>query len=144
MRVQVVPLEQRGLIDRVFQSFDYDAALMALGSGDADPNSEMNVWLSGGRTHLWRLGQARPATPWEAEIDSLMRRQLSARSYESRKQLYDRVQAIVAEQLPLVFLVSPNVLVGGRHGLANFRPAVVDHHTLWNVDELYWRPERSK
>jgi len=34
------------MIDRVFQSFDYEAAIMGLGGGDADPNPEMNVWLS--------------------------------------------------------------------------------------------------
>jgi len=42
------------MIDRVFQSFDYEAAIMALGGGDADPNPEMNVWLSSGSTHLWQ------------------------------------------------------------------------------------------
>ncbi|PYP99454.1 MAG: ABC transporter substrate-binding protein, partial [Acidobacteria bacterium] len=79
MSVQVVPIENRALLDRVFQSHDYDAALMALGSGDADPNGEMNVWLSNGATHLWHLGQSRPATSWEQEIDELMRRQLVTR-----------------------------------------------------------------
>ncbi len=39
IRVQVVPLENRALLDRVFQSHDYEAALMALGSGDVDPTS---------------------------------------------------------------------------------------------------------
>jgi len=33
----------------------------------------MNVWLSSGGTHLWSPGQTRPVTPWEAEIDTLMR-----------------------------------------------------------------------
>jgi hypothetical protein len=41
--------------------------------------------------------------------------------------------------------VSPNVLVGAKNGLANFRPVVLDHHLLWNVEELFWRasPARS-
>ena len=38
MDVHVVPLEFRALLDRVFQTFDYDAAVMGLGGGDADPN----------------------------------------------------------------------------------------------------------
>ena len=37
MDVHVVPLEFRALLDRVFQTFDYDAAIMGLGGGDADP-----------------------------------------------------------------------------------------------------------
>jgi len=66
MHVQVVPLEFRSLIDRVFQTKDYEACLLALASFDADPNSDINVWLSSGGSHLWNLGQAHPATPWEA------------------------------------------------------------------------------
>lgn len=140
MSVQVVPIENRALLDRVLQSHDYEAALMALGSGDADPNGEMNVWLSNGATHLWHLGQSRPATAWEQEIDELMRRQLVTRDASERKRLYDRVQALVAENLPLIPLVSPDVLVGARESLGNFRPAVLDHNVLWNADELFWRP----
>lgn len=139
MRVPVVPIENRALLDRVLQTHDYEACLLALGSGDADPNVEMNVWLSSGTTHLWHLGQREPATPWEAEIDRLMRRQLTTLDYEERKRLYDRVQELVAEKLPLIPLVSPNILVGAKEELLNFRPVVLDHHTLWNADELSWR-----
>jgi len=139
MKVQVVPLENRALLDRVFQSHDYEAAVMALASGDVDPNGEINVWLSSGPTHLWHLGQAQPATPWEKEIDEGMRRQLVTLDPQERKRLYDRVQELVAENLPLIPLISPNVLVGAKEGLGNFRPAVLDHYVLWNADELYWR-----
>jgi hypothetical protein len=42
------------------------------------------------------------------------------------------------QYLPLVPLVSPNVLAGAKKGLGNFRPALLDHYTLWNIEELYW------
>jgi peptide/nickel transport system substrate-binding protein len=138
MRAQLVPLDNRALLDRIVQTRDYDAAVMALGSGDADPNSEMNVWLSSGPTHLWHLGQTAPATAWEKEVDDLMRRQLVTLDPAERKRQYDRVQALVAENLPIVTLVSPNLLVGAKEGLGNFRPATLDHYVLWNADELYW------
>jgi peptide/nickel transport system substrate-binding protein len=138
--VQVVPMEFRAQLDRILQTHDYDAAIMALGSGDADPTAEMNVWLSTGGTHLWHLGQKQPATNWEAEIDRLMQAQESATDPQKRKREYDQVQEIVATQLPLICLVSPNILVGAKTRLANFEPAILDHYTLWNADELYWRP----
>ena len=141
MDVQVVPLEFRALVDRVFQSFDYDASILGLGGGDADPNGEMNVWLSSGSNHLWRLGQQKPATPWETEIDSLMETQLVTLDYRERKRLYDRVQTIVAEQLPFIFLAAPHILVGARADLANFQPSVLDHYTLWNVERMFFRPD---
>ena len=142
MKAQLVPLDNRALLDRIFQSHDYELAVMALGSGDVDPNSEMNVWVSSGATHLWHLGQAAPATEWEKEIDGLMRRQLVTLDPAGRKRLYDRVQALVAEHVPVVTLVSPNLLVGAKKGLGNFRPAILDHYVLWNADELYWEAPR--
>ena len=139
MSVHVVPLEFRALLARVLDSRDYEVCVLGLASGDGDPNGDMNVWLSSGPQHLWNPGQAQPATPWEAEIDRLMQGQLTARKYSERKRLYDRVQQIVAENQPMIFLVSPHLLVGAKHGLGNFRPAVLDHYTLWNVEELFWR-----
>jgi peptide/nickel transport system substrate-binding protein len=138
LQAQVVPLENRALLDRVLKTHDYEAALMALASGDVDPNGDMNVWLSSGPTHLWRLGSP-PSAPWEKEIDELMRRQLTTLDARERKRQYDRVQALVAENLPLIPLVSPNVLVGAKIGLGNFRPAILDPYVLWNAEELYWR-----
>lgn len=137
--VGVVTLELRALLQRVLMTHDYDACVLALGAADGDPSSEMNVWLSSGGTHLWHPEQAAPATPWEAEIDTLMRRQLTVRDLQARKRLYDRVQELVAENLPVISLVSPSVLAGTTKGLGNLRPTIFDHHALWNVDELFWR-----
>jgi peptide/nickel transport system substrate-binding protein len=137
MNVHVVSLEFRAMVDRILQSYDYEAALMGFASGDADPNSEMNVWLSNGGTHLWHMGESQPATPWEAEIDRLMEQQLTTLNYAKRKQLYDRVQEIVAENVPVICLASPNILVGAKNRVGNFRPAILDPYTLWNVEQLY-------
>ena len=139
IRVGVVTLELRVLLQRLLTTHDYDACVLALGAGDGDPSSEMNVWLSSGNTHLWNPGQAQPATPWEAEIDALMRRQMTTRDVALRKRLYDRVQELVAQNLPIISLVSPSVLVGATRGLGNFRPTVLDHHAFSNVEELFWR-----
>ena len=61
MTVQVVPLDFHAMVDRLQSSYNYEAAVMGLVSGDADPTSEMNVWLSSGETHLWHPNQAKPA-----------------------------------------------------------------------------------
>lgn len=110
---------------------------MGLVSGDADPTSEMNVWMSNGDTHLWHPNQTQPATPWETEMDRLMQQQLVTLDYAKRKRLYDRVQEIVADELPVICLVSPNILVGASDRVGNFHPAILDPYTLWNIDQLY-------
>jgi peptide/nickel transport system substrate-binding protein len=137
MTVQVVPLDFHAMVDRLQTSYNYEAAVMGLVSGDADPTSEMNVWLSNGETHLWHPNQAKPATAWESEMDGLMEKQLVTLDYPKRKQLYDRVQEIVAEELPVICLVSPNILVGAANRVGNFRPAILVPYALWNIDQLY-------
>jgi peptide/nickel transport system substrate-binding protein len=137
MNVHVVSLEFRAVVDRLMKTHDFEACIMGLTSGDADPNSEMNVWLSSGATHLWHTGETQPATPWEAEIDRLMQQQLITLDFAERKHLYDRVQEILAEEVPVICLVSPNILVGAMDRVGNFQPAILDPYALWNVDQLY-------
>jgi len=137
----VVPLELHAVIDRVFQSDDYEACILGLGGGDADPNGDMNVWMSNGATHIWELNEAKPATPWEAEIDRLMNQQLVTLDRQKRKRLYDRVQELISENVPLIFLATPDVLAGATKNLANFHPAAMDPYALWNVEELYFRQQ---
>jgi peptide/nickel transport system substrate-binding protein len=137
MSVQVVPLEFRSLLDRVTQTKEYDACVMGIASYDADPNSDINVWLSSGGTHLWNPSQAHPATAWETEIDRLIEEQMSARTFEQRKKLYDRAQEILAENQPMIFLASPDILAGAKNSVGNFHPAVLEPYVLWNVEQLY-------
>jgi peptide/nickel transport system substrate-binding protein len=137
MRVQVVPLEFRSLLDRVTQTKEYDACVMGIASFDADPNTDINVWLSSGGTHLWNPSQGHPATAWEAEIDRLIGEQMTARTFAQRKKLYDRAQEILAENQPMIFLASPDILAGAKNSLGNFHPAVLEPYILWNVEQLY-------
>jgi peptide/nickel transport system substrate-binding protein len=139
MDVQVVPMEFRALVDRLLNTKDYEAVLMNLVNGDVDPTPEMNLWLSNGETHLWDIGETKPATPWEAELDRLMEGQMTTNDQAERKKLYDRVQEIVAQNLPFIFLVSPNILVAAQSTVGNFRPAILEPYVLWNADQLFLR-----
>src|SRR5690349_13068160 len=141
MNVHPVPLEFRAVIDRVFQSNNYEACILALGGGDADPNVVMNVWLSNGATHVWNLHESHPATPWEAEVDRLMNEQMITIDRNHRKRLYDRAQQLIADNLPVIFLATPNVLVGAKNELGNFQPGVLEPYALWNTEELYLKKQ---
>jgi peptide/nickel transport system substrate-binding protein len=142
VNVNVVTLEFHSMVDRLLTSYDYEAAVMGLVSGDADPTSEMNVWMSNGDTHLWHPNQSHPSTTWEAEMDRLMQQQLVTLNYLKRKKMYDRVQEIVAEDLPVICLVGPDILVGANERVGNLQPAIMDPYTLWNIDQLYIKQSR--
>ena len=139
MNVHVVTMESRATNDRVLRTHDYEAVIMGLVSGDADPTPDMNVLMSKGQSHFWHMGEKTPATPWEAEIDRIMQKQQVTLNHQQRKKLYDRIQEIEAEQLPMIYLASPNILVGAHEDLGNFHPAVIEQYTFWNAEELFWR-----
>ncbi|MFN7924522.1 MAG: ABC transporter substrate-binding protein [Bryobacteraceae bacterium] len=137
VKAQVVTLEFRSLLERVLNTRQFDAVLLGLGGGDADPNPEMNVWLSSGGMHLWNPNQAKPATAWEAELDRLMQDQMVTVDPARRRGLYHRALGIIEREQPMIFLVSPHVVTAQRGRVGNFRPARLDHYTLWNAAELY-------
>ena len=73
-----------------------------------------------------------------------MEQQLIVPSYEQRKKLYDRVQEILAENQPMIFLASPDILVGAKNSIGNFRPAVLEPYVLWNLEQLYFKNNPEK
>jgi len=136
VKVSVVTLDFPSLIERITQSFNYDAAILGLTNVDLDPNGQMNVWLSSSENHQWNPAQKSPETVWEAEIDRLMRAQASATDPRKRKQSFDRVQAIVMEQAPFIYLVNRNALSAISASLHGARPVVLRPQTYWNADQL--------
>jgi peptide/nickel transport system substrate-binding protein len=139
VRVDIVPLEFGSLVDRIYTTRQYEASIAALANTDADPTPDLSVWLSSSAQHPWNPGEKTPATPWEAEIDRLMTEQMTTRDHSARKRLFDQVQEIVMENMPLVPLVTPHLLTGAKRDLGNYRGAALDPYALWNVEQLYWR-----
>jgi peptide/nickel transport system substrate-binding protein len=137
IKLNLVTLDFPSLIERITRSFDYDACLLGLINNDLDPNSsQMNVWLSSGENHQWNPGQKTPATPWEAEIDQLMREQASALDPRKRKAAFDRVQEIAWEQEPFIYLVNRNALSAVSPNAHNVHPVVLRPQVYWNIDEI--------
>ena len=77
---------------------------------------------------------------WEARIDSLMDAQMRTLDFAGRKKDFDEVQAILAEELPMIYTVSPFHFAATRPDLANVRPSVLTpYRVTWNVQELYFK-----
>jgi ABC-type transport system substrate-binding protein len=69
-----------------------------------------------------------------------MEKQLGSRTFDERKHSYDRIQEIIRENQPLIFLASPDILAGAKNTVGNFHPAILEPYVLWNVEQLYLRP----
>ncbi len=136
IHVNVVTLDFPSLIERMTQSFDYEAIILGLTNVDLDPNGEMNVWLSSSENHQWNPQQKVPETSWEAEIDRLMRAQAASTDPRRRKEAFDRVQEIVVEQQPFIFLINKNALSAISTVVHGAAPVILSPQTFWNADRL--------
>jgi len=136
IKLNVVTLDFPSLIERMTRTFDYEACLLGLVNNDLDPSSQMNVWLSSAENHQWNPSQKTPATAWEAEIDQLMHAQASTLDQKKRKQCVDKVQEIVWQQEPFIYLVNKDALSAVSPALQNVQPVVLRPQVYWNIDQL--------
>jgi peptide/nickel transport system substrate-binding protein len=136
IHVNVVTLDFPSLIERMTQTFDYEAVLLGLTNVGLDPSEQMNVWLSSSENHQWNPSEKSPETPWEAEIDRLMRAQASSGNAQKRKESFDRVQEIAVEQAPFIYLVNRNALSAVAANVQGASPVILVPQTYWNVERL--------
>jgi len=141
IKVNLVTLDFPSLIERITRTYDYEACLLGLINTDLDPNSQMNVWLSSAENHQWNPKQSKPATEWEAELDRLMHAQSSATTDKRRKADWNRVQQIVADQQPFIYLVNKDAMSAISPAVLGSAPSVLDPHAFWNADVLRLGPD---
>jgi peptide/nickel transport system substrate-binding protein len=133
--LDIVPLELGALIERLL-SCDYDAIYYRPVATDLDPAGNLDFWLSSGSAHFWNIGQKTPATEWERRIDTLMREQAASLDPEGRRQQFNLVQQIFAENLPVLYFAAPRLYYAHSTRLRGVVPSVQRPPVLWNADSL--------
>ncbi len=134
--VTFTPMQFNALISNLDSGSGWEACIMGL-TGTLDPHNGRNVWHSSGQLHMWQPRQARPATDWEAEIDSIFDRAVQELDPAKRKALYWRWQEISAEQVPMIYTVVPESIYAVRNRVGGVRPAPFS--LTHNLDEWYIR-----
>jgi peptide/nickel transport system substrate-binding protein len=137
IKLNVVILDFPSLAERISRTFNYESVLMAWTNIDLDPNGQANIWLSSAANHQWNPSQKTPETAWEAEVDKLMQAQATAQDPHKRKAYFDKVQQILASELPMLFLVNPNALSAVSANVKNVTPALLRPQIHWNAERLY-------
>ncbi len=140
IKVHFRPLEFNSLVHKLDETFDYECIFLGLASESTDPGDSMNVLTSRGFSHQWFPRQKTPSTAWEARIDELMNAQLKTLDFAERKRLFDEVQAIMAEQVPLIYTTVMNAYAAASRDIGNLKPTAHHHNRLvWNIEELYFK-----
>ena len=137
--VDVVALETNALVDRMLKG-DFESIFFQYLASDLDPAMSKDFWLSSGPAHIWNMAQARPATPWEAEIDDLMAKQAAALDPTERRRLFADVQRVFGEHVPALYFVAPRLYTAANSRVVNLTPAVLRPQLLWAADTIAVKP----
>ena len=136
LQVDVSPLDRNAVVQQFLSGKGYDAVYFRVGTSDTDPALNPDYWFSSGGSHVWNLAQPTPATEWERRIDALMLAQSTSVDEAERKRLFDEVQRIYAEHVPVVHFVAPKVFVAASTRVRNLTPAISRPQLLWAADTL--------
>lgn len=139
MRVTFAPEAFNTLIGKLTGTFNWEAMIIGLTPPPdraIDPHGGQNVWKSTGSLHMWWPKQESPATEWEAEVDRIFDQAATTVEQTKRKQLYNRWQEIIAENVPFVYF--PNTLTqpAFRNTLGNFSAGPL---AFYDIETIYYR-----
>ena len=139
LAVDVVTLDFNSVVNHI-QSDDYDAVYLGANTSSPDPADNLQFWMTSGGFHFWNLNQKTPATPWEAHIDDLMRRQVSTADDAERHRLFAEAQRTLAEHYPAIYFAAPKLTIGASARVRGIRASVVQPSVLWNIDSISVAP----
>lgn len=135
--VQVAPIDFQGITERWTTSFDYDAILLGASLTAIDPSSYAGFIPSEGSAHQWRPKQPQPATEWETRLNELFQQQAQESDPAARKQIFDEIQVIMANEMPVVPIVSRHIVSAVNDRVGNLSPSAILPYSLWNADRLF-------
>jgi peptide/nickel transport system substrate-binding protein len=137
MNVQVAPIDNAGLSARIGTSYDYEAVLFGTSATEPDPSAYTDMLRSASAQHLWHPNQKQPATDWEARLDELNTRQAHEVDQKRRHAIFRDIQLLMAEQMPLIPIVTRHIAVAANPRVHNYRPSPLPPFSLWNAEELF-------
>ena len=134
------PIEFNTLVQKLDSTFDYECCLLSIGGGTTDASASLNVLKSSGFTHQWFPRETAPSSDWEARFDYLMDAQMKTLDDSERKKDFDEVQAILSEQVPMIFTVTPYFYAAAKSNIGNIRAtSLSSYRASWNIEELYFK-----
>lgn len=139
INMQIAPMDQKSVTERWTATFDYDAILMGTSQTGTDPSGFATFLTSSGTAHQWRPKQQTPATEWEAKIDQLVIGLSQTSNRDERHRLFNEIQAIMAEETPVISIVSRHTVTAANARVGNLAPASFLPYSLWNADRLFVR-----
>ena len=137
IKMNVVPIETNAVSAAANDTYDYDAMLFGLTVSGIEPTTYANFLLSSADIHQWQPAQKTPATEWEARIDKLFAEQAREADVQKRASIFHEIQRIMAEETPVVPVVTRHIVAAANTRVGNYAPSVIFPYSLANADELF-------
>jgi peptide/nickel transport system substrate-binding protein len=145
VRCVPTPVDFNTLISNLRQDFQYESMLLGLGSAvPPDPGMAQNFYRSSGLTHYWNIKQPRPETPAEARIDRLIEQNVTTMDMETRQRTWAEIQNALNDECFVVWLPVLRAKLPVRNGFGNFRPSIIPHRLLWNIEQVFAKPRAAR
>ena len=141
MQVDLNPINFNTMIDKLDNTLDWDAYLMAMGNS-REPNSGSNVWSPNGSSHNFNQPslpgkpiENRVVADWEAEIGRLYIEGAQELDETKRKAIYGKIQQLAHENLPWITLMNARVMAAVRDRVEGVNYPELGG-ALWNIQDL--------
>ena len=128
-------MEQGALVQRMVQG-QFEAIMFYFTYTNLDPAMSPDLWLSSGSAHIWNIGQSKPATDWEKEIDDKMITVMSSLDQAERRRAFDEIQQIFANNLPAIYFVAPRLYMATSTRVGGLSPSILRPQLLWDVERM--------
>ena len=141
--VKLTTLDFGALLKKVDSTFNYEMCMIGWGSagGAMDPSGNKALFMSSSEDHLFNPSQEKAATEWEKRVDELINIQEQTFDQAERKRAFDEIQLIYSTELPMMYLVAPDLFQGIQNKWRNVRLPPSGYFN-WNQDE-YWMAQTA-
>ena len=140
MKINFKPIEFNSLVNKLINTFDWDAVIMGFTGSPLEPNGGKNVMMSDGTLHVYNMRLDKdlnsPKYDFEKKIDELFIKGALATKFEERKKYYDEYQKIIYDEKPFIYLYAPTRIVAIRNKFKNIFPTSLGGVT-YNIEEIY-------
>jgi peptide/nickel transport system substrate-binding protein len=142
IKVNYSPLAFSLLLDKTDDALNWECMILGI-TGSNEPNGGATIWSTAGGLHMFNQKPQQGIDPidgqvfadWEKQLEQLYIAGARELDTDKRKEIYNRTQDIIAENLPFIYLVTPYSLGAVRNTIAPIQFSALGG-AFWNIEEL--------
>jgi peptide/nickel transport system substrate-binding protein len=142
IKVNYSPLAFSLLLDKTDDALDWECMILGI-TGSNEPNGGATIWSTTGSLHMFNQKPQQGIEPidgqvfadWEKQLEQLFIAGARELDTNKRKEIYNRTQDIIADNLPFIYLVTPYSLGAVRNTITPIQFSALGG-AFWNIEEL--------